>query len=158
MTDVREIPGFEGRYWVSENGEVFNSKRRMKTYLIWNGYERVDLGKKKMLVHRLVAMAFLPNPESLGFVNHLDGNKAHNHWRNLEWCTKSQNNAHAFRIGLCIAKVGVDHPMAKLNLDQVAEIRKLRQTQTLKSIADRFSVSVSLIHKIVNQELWASVK
>ena len=69
MTDVREIPGFDGRYRVSEGGEVFNSSRRMKTYMIWNGYERVDLGKKKMLVHRLVAMAFLPNPESLEFVN-----------------------------------------------------------------------------------------
>ena len=48
------------------------------------------------LVHRLVAMAYIPNPKNLPFINHIDGNKLNNHIDNLEWCTRSENARHSF--------------------------------------------------------------
>lgn len=158
VAEVRAIPGFDGRYWVSESGEVFNANGRMKTYKIWNGYERVDLGKRKMLVHRLVAMAFIENPNGYEFVNHLDGIKVHNHRANLEWCTKSQNALHAFRTGIRVpANTGCRHAMAKLTEDQVVEIRRLRPSKTIHALAKQFNVSPSLIHSISVRKIWKSV-
>lgn len=159
MAEVRAIPGFNGRYLVSESGEVFNAHGRMKTYKIWNGYERVDLGKRKMLVHRLVAMAFIENPDGHEFVNHLDGIKDHNHRTNLEWCTKSQNTLHAFRTGIRVpANTGSKHSMAKLIEEQVVEIRRLRPSNTIHALAKQFNVSPSLIHSISVRKIWKSVQ
>jgi hypothetical protein len=55
---------------------------------------------KKMLLHRVLANAFIPNPDNKPFVNHKDGNKENNSLENLEWVTASENNYHAYRIGL----------------------------------------------------------
>ncbi|WP_202980718.1 HNH endonuclease [Alteromonas sp. RKMC-009] len=98
------IPGYENLYEVSSLGRVSNYRKIMKTYSINSGYQAVKLskdGKKKsFLVHRLIATAFVPNPENKPVVNHIDGNKLNNAASNLEWVTTAENLQHARDTGL----------------------------------------------------------
>lgn len=74
---------------------------RELTYTLNNrGYYSVGIRRKTYMVHRLVALAFLPNLEGKPVVNHIDGNKCNNHVNNLEWCTVQENNLHARQTGL----------------------------------------------------------
>ena len=90
------------RYEVSNDGAIRNkeSKKILKTFINDKGYEIVSLwlnGKdKKFRVHRLVADAFIPNPENKAQINHIDGNKLNNHADNLEWSTHSENISHRY--------------------------------------------------------------
>lgn len=70
--------------------------RRLNPYLRRKGYLAVEIGESMKLVHRLVAMAFVANPENKPQVNHKDGNPANNKASNLEWCTNQENVNHAF--------------------------------------------------------------
>lgn len=98
------IPGFEN-YVVSEDGTVTNTLtgRTLKPSLNENGYLYVGLSKAGKLyprsVHRLVAAAYIPNPDDKPFVNHLDANRSNPHKDNLEWCTQTENIKHAYRLG-----------------------------------------------------------
>lgn len=98
--------GFD-RYAVTVDGKVYtlNDNKFMKLAND-NGYIRVNLakdGKKyRNAVHRLVALAFIPNPENKRTVNHIDGNKQNNHVSNLEWATHKEQTAHAIATGLKI--------------------------------------------------------
>lgn len=110
----KDIDGFPD-YQVSNLGNVKSLERKVKK---WNGYRTVNerilkakidrggyqmvglcsYGKhKNMLVHRLVACAFLPNPDNLPQVNHIDENKLNNNVSNLEWCTREYNNNYGSR-------------------------------------------------------------
>ena len=102
---LKDIKGFEGRYWVNELGEVFNARgSQLKTALKKNGYCYVVLfGKGSPQfkpIHRLVAEAFILNPENKPQVNHINGDKKDNRAENLEWVTHRENFAHASRMGL----------------------------------------------------------
>lgn len=106
MTEWRAISGYDGRYFISSAGEVksiYGSCKLIKHYQA-RGYHKVNLRLKKRQtaqhVHRLVAFAFIPNPENKPYVNHIDGVKSNNNKENLEWCTASENNSHAYKIGL----------------------------------------------------------
>lgn len=93
----KEIEGYKGLYEVSTLGMVRSlTRNKMLNSEIRCGYKRVTLTKgktkKHFLVHRLVAKAFLPNPDNLPEVNHRDEDKINNHVTNLEWCTRLYNN------------------------------------------------------------------
>lgn len=106
----KEIFGYEN-YTVDENGRIFNKKRKryLNTYLNAYGYPAVDLwknGKKKyFLVHRLVAEAFIPNPNNYKEINHKDENPANPNVDNLEWCTRKYNNNYGNRLSKISSKV-----------------------------------------------------
>lgn len=100
MEEWRDIEGYEGSYMVSNTGKVKALQRvivreRILKPGIVGGYERVNLydenGAKQEYVHRLVAKAFLDNPESLPYINHKDEDKRNNNVDNLEWCTPAYN-------------------------------------------------------------------
>ena len=102
----KEIENTNGRYLVSDDGRVFSvlSNRIIKQQLNNTGYYRVELNingvVKRLLVHRIVAKAFIPNPNNYEYVNHKDENPKNNHVDNLEWCTQKYNA----NYGTCIQR------------------------------------------------------
>lgn len=97
IEEWKDVVGYEGLYQVSNFGNIkslFRYKRQLKP-VVRNGYESVKLCKNKnakfVSVHRVVAEAFIPNPQKLPIVNHKDENKQNNCVENLEWCTNVYN-------------------------------------------------------------------
>lgn len=114
-------------------------------------------GKKKTYrAHRLVLMAFKPvdNMENLE-VNHIDGNKKNNKLENLEWCTSSENQIHAFKTGLNKARRGEKSNFSKLRLEDVKRVFDLReQGLTQAEIATIIGCSSSNISYILKRKTW----
>lgn len=114
----RPVQDYEHLYEVSNIGRLrrINGKIQKIQKTVF-GYGRVTLYNKgpykKIHIHRVVAKAFIENPNNKPEVNHIDGNKLNNVVTNLEWVTKSENRKHAFKIGLQKGKAGRLNPMAK---------------------------------------------
>lgn len=122
MSEVwKPVPGYEGLYEVSNMGRVrslprvirqdsgvgnlydYHHKGKvLKQYFVPTGHCTLHLCGKRFYVHRLVAMAFIPNPDNLPCVNHKDENPKNNNVENLEWCTFEYN----VNYGSCRAKIG----------------------------------------------------
>lgn len=97
----KNIAEYEGLYKISNFGRVYSVKNDiiMKMWLHYKGHKFLYLcknGRKKFFVHRLVACAFIPNPDNKPLVNHIDCNKANNNVNNLEWNTDAENTQHYF--------------------------------------------------------------
>ncbi len=163
MTDEKkwkEIKGYEGRYWVSDAGIVQSRWRTLTPTIMPKGYCRLALGsgnnKKNFLVHRLVALAFIPNPKKLPQINHKDGNKLNNHANNLEWCTCASNIKHSFDNNL-VPQVGEKHRWSKLKRGDVTRIKELKKenpAMPLKILAAMFQVSTDNISAILRGKSW----
>lgn len=107
---IKQIKGFENcniDYLIYEDGSIYSpkSKRFLKLSIDSKGYKYLDLTHSNCKyrcpkVHRLVALAFIPNPNNLPQINHKDGNKQNNNIENLEWCTNLYNTKEAIRLGL----------------------------------------------------------
>lgn len=106
--EVREviIEGYNDMYSVNENGEFFskfNGRKQIKPYKLKRGYMAVKLSlgnreSKTLYAHRLIAIAFIPNPENKPQVNHINGIRNDNRVINLEWCTNKENQIHSFHV------------------------------------------------------------
>ena len=98
---MQEEKVFEERYIEYPDGKISKlDGTPLKKYISPYGYERVCINGKYWLVHRIVAMVFIPNPDNKPQVNHIDGNKQNNDISNLEWVTPEENMRHASRMGL----------------------------------------------------------
>lgn len=97
----KDVDGYDGLYKVSNLGRVKGKHRIKSQQDNGKGYLMVRLNKngesRWHLVHRLVAKAFIENPENKPTVNHIDGNRKNNKFNNLEWATYSENNLHSYR-------------------------------------------------------------
>ena len=95
IEEWRDVPGYEGMYEVSDWGRVRRNGRILKLRKDGQGYLFVSLykngTKKEAYIHRLVSLAFIPNPNNYPEVNHKDENKTNNAVENLEWCTRKYN-------------------------------------------------------------------
>lgn len=137
--------------FVTENGFVYYRKTnqqiavqytqekylqcRIGTYKNYTGYK----------VHRLVANAFVPNPENKPQVNHLDGNKENNHYKNLMWATNRENVIHAFETGLA---------SRKLTRDAAKQLRSMYPEFTMEQLAERFSIPSSHVCRILQNKVY----
>ena len=96
MTEIwKDIPGYEGKYQVSNLGQVRSlkfGKIKILKQEDKNGYKRIQLKKKHFLVHRLVAICFIDNPLNYPIINHKDEDPSNNRIDNLEWCSIQYNN------------------------------------------------------------------
>lgn len=136
------IPKFE-HYYIEETGNIINtaSGRSIKPSLNENGYWYVSLWKnnkgKTFSLHRLVAQAFIPNPENKPFVNHLDADRTNTHKDNLEWCTQSENIKHAYQLGTMSQKKNFDLEELDWLLNEVIS------GQTMTGLAEHLKVGLS---------------
>ena len=128
MEEWRMVVGYEGLYEVSNFGNV-RSKRKILKQTNYNGYQCVCLSKesnrKIHKVHRLVAIAFIPNEENKREVNHIDEDKTNNHVSNLEWVTPKENINH----GTCIKRRSKKHekPVRCVETGEIFRSSKLAQ-------------------------------
>lgn len=138
----KDIKGYEGRYQVSNLGNVkslnYRRKGQKKILSQWNngrGYLYVNFSNKNYAVHRLVAETFIANIQRKEDVNHIDGNKKNNNVKNLEWCSRKENIQHAWKIGL-------DKPSNNKRIIQMdLEGNKIREWDSIKDITLRFNIS-----------------
>lgn len=144
-----------GKYIAFPSGHIFNLYgHRMVGGVGRDGYIHVILDNKGCDLHRIIALAFIPNPSGYEQVNHKNGIKNDNNIDNLEWCTRSENLLHAYRTGL-------QKPKGKLTEDDIVYIRnnykKRDEKYGAKALAQLFNVNKGTILKIVNYHTWRHI-
>jgi len=172
----KDIPGYEGYYQASTLGRVRSinrvtnalSKHRnaikrhyrgsiKKITLKWNGYQQVTLARdgvhKRLLVHRLIALALISNPYNKPEINHIDGNKGNNIVSNIEWVTSSENQIHANNV--LMVQVGENNPNSKFRDSEVRRIiDEYKVIANYKILAKRYNVDPATIRKMVLRKTY----
>lgn len=169
----RPCPGYETLYEVSSLGSVRSidrivGKRRgvvkskiLKPYVNRRGYLEVRLFTQSSplprVVHRLVAKAFIDNPNSLPQVNHIDGNKFNNASDNLEWINNSENQKHAYKLGLQPSRAGENNSKAKITDKDVTLLKQLYNSgKSVVEVSNIMNVSLDSTRQIIYGRTWKS--
>lgn len=160
---MKDIKGFEGLYAITSCGKVwsYRSQKFMSPYNSGSGYLMVDLCvdgiRKKCKVHRLVAEAYIPNPEGKPQVNHIDECKTHNWVGNLEWATAKENINHGTRNER--AGKNIRKPVYCVELNRVFESVSaaaaelgLHQSAISNALAGRFQTSGGYHWRFANEK------
>lgn len=139
QVEWKPVVRFESEYLVSSDGQIFSfhCNRMLKGKLSIQGYLRVCLCKngfhKSMAVHRIVAEAFIPNPDNKPTVNHINEIKTDNRVENLEWATVAEQNVHGTRIARAVAHTDWKKRSAKMDYYAIAAKHDY-QNQTKKQM------------------------
>jgi len=164
----KPIPGYEGYYHISNKGVVISDYREVegrngvltgKIKATRRGrYETITLYRDGVgtgfLIHRLVAMTFLPNPFFKKEINHIDGDRFNNRLDNLEWVTRKENSIHSTHV--LKKNRGENNSRSKLNEHDVIQIKLMllaghKQTE----IGHLFNVTNHAIHRIAHGYNWS---
>jgi len=151
---IKDIVGYEGRYQISNKGRVFSMPNSSRTGIRelkpdvdkrkHTSYHRVTFsinGKtKRFSVHRLVAEAFIPNPDNKPFINHIDNNGLHNFNTNLEWSTHKENMQHSI-------KQGRQDKVRRLGGIATGKLQEKKKLQELTSILGSRLITTEVINK-----------
>jgi hypothetical protein len=173
----RDIVNYEGIYKISNKGNVkslarfrrngINGKYKQKERILKPGQYSNDYyfvylcdnsKKKSCSIHRLIALAFIPNPLNKPHINHINGIRTDNKIENLEWCTRSENQLHAIKIGTK-NDYGSKSNFSKLRESDVLEIRRLKKMllKSNKELAKNYKVTVSNIEYIIARKSWKHI-
>lgn len=163
-----DIEKYKGVYMISNKLRIKRIMHRknptdklMKYYSPENDYHITGLtvnGKvNSELVHRLVAIAFIPNPLNLPEVNHKNGIKSDNRIENLEWVTCAENTQHAFDTGLNKGKKGRHYNFINLTEKDILEIRAIGNSVSAMVLGQKYKIGRNNIYKILNKEVWNNI-
>ena len=177
----KDVVGYESYYQISNIGNLRSLDHVQKINTSKKKYHRNRIGQniklskqsgytyaclyvngksKRCTMHRLVAMAFITNPENKKCINHKNSIRDDNRIENLEWCTHSENNRHAHQVGGQRNYYGEKHSQSVLTKVIVDEIRLKykKYIYTMPMLAADYSVSIGCIQAVLENKTWAAKK
>jgi len=171
----RDVPDFDGLYEWSDLGRIKSLPKRVRrkagSFIVTKPkilkqktgreYVSVNLYAEEkpytLEIHRIMAIAYYPNPENKPEVNHKNGIKRDNRLVNLEWNTRSENAKHMHDNGLIEKKTGENNHFSKLTEKEVLEIRALNGVMTYSELAVKYNTSWPNISSIMNRQSWKHI-
>lgn len=157
----KSIKGYEGFYEISNYGEIkslynYRGKNNILKPRLKKGYYQIGLRKngirKWYAIHRLTAIAFIPNPNNLPQINHKDENKLNNKIDNLEWCTASYNNCYGTRIKRAIKTNKLKKKVIQYDLNG----NKLNTFESISSASRETNTNITGISNCINNKIKTS--
>ena len=160
---MKDVVGYEELFAITEDGQIWSKRsNRFLKLTLSSGYltatTKISGSHVCLRAHRLVAQAYIPNPDNKPQVNHKDGNKQNNHVSNLEWCTARENTQHAHDTGLAKALSGTENVNSKLSEEDVRYIRANYRPRDkefgTRGLGIKFNIAQSTISKIINNKTY----
>lgn len=142
-------------YTIKEGGIYNKFNRRLKGGKDKKGYIRHKLNGKCYKEHRLIAEKFVTNPFNKPQVNHIDGDKSNNQPSNLEWVTNSENQLHAYKLGLNVSKTKEEHHNSKMTMEKVREYRERHKNgESINSIRKECGLVYNAVWLMIKNKTW----